>query len=398
MKAVLLLVPLLLAPQDDPAQKEKRLKQALEWFADRDAEVSQSGRAELLAMGKAALPAIEKKLSEKGLLEHARLLRDLDRAPAAPDPFALPEEETGTAKVDRDLVDKYIRAKYAEAMAFARKNQYDRGLEMAKGLLALEPRSALADKFKQLHRYCEAKITQTTFIEAKVVQEKLAYVTGEPVTLTLRMKNVHKKEMTLKYEGAEGKAPEGLVVVQLESAIRTLKDEETSTSKHQEYPFEGEIPLASGGQWERKFQLDTVFGLPDDLEVQTVAVNAWTQPSKIDSDGVNITRQLQFEPAIVKLVPKRYSHFLEKPLEWLSKTIETGQPAQETWVCTQLLSGDDRKKGAEVLVKAMEKTDNPDYRPALARMLTELTGERLGSDPKKWTEWLAKQGQEKKKK
>jgi hypothetical protein len=397
MKAVLFLVPLLLVPQED-AEKQKRLKQALEWLGDKDPEVSQSARAELLALGKDALPAIERKLEEKGLMELARLWRDIERGAPALDPYALPEDDTAMVKIDRETADKYIRAKYAEAMAFARKNQYQRALDMAKGIEALEPRSPVVDRVKQLHRYCDNMITQTSLIEAKLVQEKLAYVTGEPVTLAIRMKNIYKKEMTLRYDGAAGRAAEGLVVIEIESSIKTLKDESTSSSRHQEFPFEGEIPLAPGAQWERMLQLDTVFGLPDDLEVQSVVVNAWTQPSKIETDGVNITRRLQFEPAILKLVPKRYSHFLEKPLEWLSKTIETGQPAQETWICTQLLSGDERRRGAEVLVKAMEKTDNPEYRPALAKMLTELTGEKLGVDPKKWTEWLAKQGPEKKKK
>ena len=56
------------------------------------------------------------------------------------------EDETATVKVDRDVVDKYIRAKYGEAMGLARKNQYARAFEMARGLLALEPRCAIADR------------------------------------------------------------------------------------------------------------------------------------------------------------------------------------------------------------------------------------------------------------
>jgi hypothetical protein len=397
MKAVMFLLPLFLSPQEDPAARAKRVAQALEWFSDGDPEVSQSARRELLLLGKEALPAIEKKLAEKGLLEHARLLRDIDHGAPATDPYALPEEETATAKVDREHVEKYIRSKYSEALALARKNQYQRGLDMSNGILALEPRSEIADRARQLRRYCESMITQTSLIEAKVVQEKLAYVAGEPVTLTLRLKNIYKKEVAIRYEGAEGKVPEGLAVIEVESSIRTLKDESVSSSRHQEFPFEGEIPLATGAQWERKLQLDTIFGLPDEIEVQTVVINAWTQPSKIETDGLNITRRLQFEPATVKLVPKRYSHLVEKPLEWLPKLIESS-PAQEAWVCVQLLAGEEKRKGAEILIHALEKVDNRLYLPALEKMLTELTGEKLGTDPRKWSEWLAKQGQDKKKK
>lgn len=394
---LLFLTALLLAAQD--ADRQKRIEQAMRWFRERDPEVRESARAELLLLGRDAIPAVERELTDRGALDLARLLRDLDKgAPAAAESFALPDEDLAVPKLEKDAADKFVRAKYMEAMAYARKNQFQRGYDMANGLLALEPRSAIADRVKQLRRYCENMITQTSLIEAKVIQEKLAYVAGEPVALALRMKNLYKNAMTLKYEGAEGKAPEGLAVVEIESAISTLKGESTTATRHQEIPLEGEIPLATGAQWERRIQVETVFGLPDDFEVQTVMVNVWTAPSKIDTDGVNITRKLQFEPAVLKLVPKRYAQFLENPLEWLKKTIETEQPAQETWVCAQLLPPADRRKGAEILVHAMEKTDNPKYVPALARMLTEVTGERLGEDPKKWTEWLSKQGQDKKKK
>jgi len=400
MKVVLSLVGiLLLAPQD--AEKEKRIAQALRWFGDRDPELRESARGELVAMGRDAVPAVERALTERAALELAKLYRELHPAAGAgpaPVEYVLPEEDPTIPKLEKDAVDKVVRAKYAEAMAYAKKNQYQRGFDMASGLLALEPRSPIADRLKQLKRYCENMITQTSLIEAKVIQEKLAYVAGEPVTLTLRLRNLFKTPMLLKYEGAEGKAPEGLAVIEIEAAMATLKGESTTATRHQELPLEGEIPIAIGAQWERKIQLETVFGLPDDLDVQTILVNVWTAPSKIDTDGHNLTRKLQFEPAVIKLVPKRYAHFLENPLEWLEKTILSEQPAQETWICAQLLPAADRRKGAEILVHAMEKTDNPNYRPALSRMLTEVTGERLGEDPKKWTEWLSKQGQEKKKK
>lgn len=399
MKALVWLWPLLLVPQDT-ADRQKRVQQALEWFEDKDREVSESARAQLVALGRDAIPAVEKKLADRGALELARLYRDMSpSAVPSAEPYTLPtEEDLAVVKADKDAAEKYVRLKYAEALACARKNLFQKALDMSKGLLALEPRSAIADRLNQLRRYCENMITQTSLIEAKLVQEKLAYGAGEPVTLTLRLKNLFKNAMTIRYEGAEGKAPEGLAVIEIEASLSTLTGESTSNNRHTEFSFESEIPLATGAQWERKFQMLTLFGLPDDVDIQTVTVNAWTQPSKIETDGVNITRRLQFEPAVVKLVPKRYAHFLENPLEWLTKTIETDRSPQETWICAQLLMGDDRKKGAQVLVKAMEKTDNPDYRPALARMLTEVTGEKFGTDSKRWSKWLADQGQDPKKK
>jgi hypothetical protein len=398
MKLTWFLLPLFLVPQSDPSEKQKRVQQLMAWFADKDASVSQSARDSLVAIGKEALPAIDRKLADLGALPLADLRRDIDRnLPSVSEPYALPADESVEVKADKEVSDKYVRAKYAEALAWAKRENFQKGFDITNALHSLEPRSSIAEKVNQLRRVCENKITQTTLIEAKIFPEKPATKIGELATVTLRLKNVFRNPIVFKYEGAEGKAPEGLVVIELEAGISTLRGESASRNKHQEFFFEGEISLAPGAAWERRLQLDTAFELPDDVDIQTITVNAWTQPSKIDAEGVNLLRRLQFEPATVKLVPKRYAHLIEKPLEWLSKTIETDRPAQETWICVQLLPDDEKRKGAEVLVQAMSKTENPDYRPALARMLTYLTGEKLGSDPKKWSEWLSKPAEKKKK-
>ena len=160
----------LLPAQDD--DREKRIAQAMRWFGDRDPELRESARAELLAFGREAVPAVERALSDRSALDLAKLYRDLSATPAPPapgEPYVLPEDDPSVPKLDKDVVDRFVRAKYAEAIAYARKNQYQRGLDMANGLLALEPHSSIADRVKQVRRYCENMITQTSLIEAKVL-------------------------------------------------------------------------------------------------------------------------------------------------------------------------------------------------------------------------------------
>src|ERR1043166_5956079 len=207
MKLLVVLLPLLLVPQCPPDEQGKRIQHLLAWFGDKDADVRQSARASLVAIGKAALPAIDKKLSERGALDLAALRRDIDRnLPAVADPYALPAEEApADAKVERDLAEKYVRAKYGEALAFAKKENFQRGFDIAGSLHALEPRSAIAEKVNQLRRYCENKITQTTLIEAKILPEKPVLQIGEVVGVTLRLKDLFKTPVPFKYEGAEGK-------------------------------------------------------------------------------------------------------------------------------------------------------------------------------------------------
>lgn len=379
-----------LVPQG--AEPEEEARRAVGWALDGDPELRAIGRQRLRELGGAALPAIEAKLREKGVLDLVEVLRGLERG-LAPDPYAFtrearePEPPKGVGRLEKEAVDRYVQAKYQEAAAYALKGHYQRGFDLARALEILEPKAAAADKVRRLRRYCEHMITQTTLLEAKVVQERAAWRAGEPVELALRLRNLYRGALTLRFDAGGGAEPGGgLAVVEVEIRVTTLLNETTVFTRHQEVRFEAEIPIALGAQWEKRFTLDTSFDSAPAGEIAIFTVNAWMQPVKIEADGRDVTRRIQFEPAVVRLVPAAFGHFLENPLEWLGKTIDA-RPAQETYLCVQLLSEDQKDPALELLIRALEKTNNPGYREALSWILLHLTGERLGPDPRKWAEW-----------
>ena len=192
-----------LGPQDDdPAKRAQRIERALEWLANPDPDVRQMGRSDLEKIGRDAVPAIEKKVAEKDATELVQLLRHFDKAPGIADQWVAEKElrdieadeqyRRESAKLPKDVADKYVYLRYEEALAHVRQKHYQRAFDLANALIAFEPRSTQVDKFKLLRRHCENMITQTTLIEAKVLQPKLWYVEGEPVELSARMKNIYR--------------------------------------------------------------------------------------------------------------------------------------------------------------------------------------------------------------
>jgi hypothetical protein len=380
-----------LAPQD-PGPGEGEARRAARWALDADAELRAIGRRRLVDLGRAAVPAIEGLLREKGVLDLVQALREIEGR-SAPDPYAFtreapePEPPKEVSRLEKDAVDRYVHAKYQEAAAYALKGHYQRGYDLARALETLEPKAAAADKVRRLRRYCEHMVTQTTLVEAKVVQDRPAWRAGEPVELALRLRNLYRGALTLRFDpGTAAEPGGGLAVVEVEIRVTTLQNESTVITRHQEVRFEAEVPIASGAQWEKRFTLDTSLEPAPAGEIAVFTVNAWIQPLKIDADGRDITRRIQFEPAVVRLVPAAFGHFLENPLEWLGRTIDS-RPAQETYLCAQLLAEDQKEPALELLIRALERTHNPGYREALSWILLHLTGERLGPDPRKWAEW-----------
>ncbi len=396
MRAVLLGLGALLLqePPDDPKTREERIAQLVEWLANPDPDVRSMGEKDLPSFGRDAIPAIETKLREKGVEPLVRMLRDLDRLGQtwvdAPEDPAIRE----LAKLDKAIVDKYVQAKYREALAYANAKNYQRGLDLATALLVLEPRTSASETVRRLKRYCDTMITQTTLIEAKIYQEKLHYAAGEPIELAMRLRNLFKSAMTIEYEKpAPDRPAAGVVIVEIEVRITDWEGHSRSFFKHQEISLEGEIPLATGAQWERKFMLDVKDELDDRLHVREVIVNAWTQPAKIETEGKIVTRRLQFEPGRMKLVPPQYVKHLEDPLEAMKRTMERGGgTVHDVFVCTQLLSEEQKDPATELLIRSLEKAEEAQARIATAKILASLTGQKFGTDPRVWSDWRRAKG------
>src|SRR5258706_13198890 len=89
--AAVLLLPCL-GQEDDAARKGQALERASAWLANEDADVREMGRKDLLQIGAEAVPAIEKKLAEKGATDLDQLLRHFDRAPGPADTWVAEKE------------------------------------------------------------------------------------------------------------------------------------------------------------------------------------------------------------------------------------------------------------------------------------------------------------------
>jgi hypothetical protein len=385
------------AKKEEAARKAQKIDQAVTWLVDEDPEVREMGKKSLVALGRDAIPAIEKKLGERKALELVQILRALDRGPAAGE--WVPDKDLKDIEVDeqyrkeaerlsKDSIDKLMYVKYQEALAHYRHKNYQRSFEMANALIVLDTRSTHYDDYKRLRRQSETMITQTTLIEAKVLQPKTWYVEGDPVELSVRMKNLYKAEMLLTWEkGTEKEEGGGLLLLDIDITLKDMAGASMSDQKHQDLRFEDSVPIAPGAQWERKFTLDTSTAVPDSRQIRTVTVGGWSQPAKISTDGVNITRRIQFEPAVVKILPKKYERFMANPLASLEKMIAEGDP-QEVYVCSQLLEGEDQDKGTEMLIKLLGKAQSLTGKTDVANILTQLTGVAKGNDPTRWEAWL----------
>ncbi len=388
---------LLLAAQNPPVDdqespKEVRAARALGWLEDGDPELRKIARKTLLSMGRDAIPFLEQILEARGVGEMVKILREIKEGYGSPMDLELDVKLPKNApKVEDRVVDRYVRARYYEALAHARAGRYQRGHEMANALAVLEPKAPIVDTVKKLRRYCNHMITQTTLVEAKVVQGKTLYAEGEPIELMLRMRNLYKSQMEFTWdEGKEGSPGYGQAIVEIEIRIPELDGTQVVDRRSDTVRFERKVPIATGAQWEKSFPLNVKPAVESLDQIVLVTVHAWCYPLKIGADGRDLTRRIQFHPAVLKIVPKKYMKHAADPLGGLRAAMSTGI-VQEVFITAMMLEGDQRKEGIRLLIETLGKAETAKGRYAIGGILTSITGEKHGTDWKKWDAWRREQ-------
>jgi len=382
-------------PEDEAARKARQARQALEWLEDADAELREVGRQALRKMGAEAVPFIEARLAEKGAAELVRALREIEsagdgRAVRLADLPPPEDPPRGGPRADKGAVERYVQAKYAEAYALAQKKHYQRAYDLAGALLVLEPRAEASESVRKLRRYCDNMIMQTSLMEAKVLQQKAAYVMGDRIDLRLRLRNLHRNAVKILFNAGPLDRPAGgKAIVQIEVRLPQERGDVATLTANDQADLEAEIPIATGAQWEREFVLDTSVGAEYPDSFQVFVVHVWTIPDRIETEGVPVTRRIQFEPAVVKVVPRKYAKMLEDPPGSFLKAVEstTSRP-QEVFVSALLLEGEAKEKGIAKLIELMKGAELPKGKVWIGHLLGFMTDQKLGDDWKKWEEWF----------
>lgn len=383
---------------DEGAGRGERARQALGWLEDADPELRELGREVLRKMGREAIPFIEERLAEKGAAELGRALRNALEATGNEDSRAVhledleaPEDLPKANPVpDHAAVERYVRAKYAEVYHLVQKKQYQRAYELAGAVLLLEPRSESAEAFRKIRRYCDNRILQTSLLEAMVIQERPAYAAGERIDLRLRMRNIHREAVRILFNSGPVDRPGGgRAIVHIEVRIPQERGDVVTLTANDALDLEAEIPIATGAQWEHGFVLDTSVGRDYAGQFQVYVVNVWTIPERIEAGGVPMTRRIQFEPAVVKVVPAKYAACLEDPLGAFLKAVEsrTSTP-QEVFVTALLLEGEAKERGVARLVELMKGAERLMGKVWIGHLLGFMTDRKFGDDWRKWEEWL----------
>jgi hypothetical protein len=407
LKPSLVLVAALLFVQEPaPDDREKRIQLALQWLMDADPDLREMARKELIGWGREVVPKLEDLLKAKGALDVYRIVREIELGKAGP-PSEIPGQLLSheeflrrIGKADGTAPDAYVRTRMADVYKLFKEGQFQKAYDVVHALMVLEPKSRYTPELQKMRRVCDNMVTQTSLVRSQVVAPHAAVV-GSNVEFVLRLTNVWKGGIELHFD----KEVLPIVVVEITVERMDPNGSVTRANRVQEFTMDRDIPIAMGAQAEKIIELNTGSEFSDDQDyIRMYTVGAWMPVVKIDrGPGAEVQKRILFEPATVRLVPEKHMHLADDPIGKLGKAMDAGS-VNEVFICAMLLPEDKKSQGVELLVTALEKA-HANFKKAresgsakeedhlrvgmsiIGNILTSLTNEKFGVDPKKWREY-----------
>ena len=389
------------APADvDPvkqiAERTRRIRALLDALENDDPAVLERVRHELVETGPDALPHLEEYLRKRKVLEHARLLATLEEqaAPARPlDRAAFDKALPGAAEAEKaarsqDSGERYVQARYNEAVLLYQKKEFDKAAALAGALFVLEPKSALRTRLAELRRYAEHQVTQQQVLVTTLVPEKEAISIGEDLHLRLRFENISPMAIRLDFgTGGKGKAI-GDVYATLCDPLGMRRTAQGSV----EWDLPAEIAIPAKGQWEQpvvvKANAAEEDGVLDPAYLRVYQVGARLVAVRLWVGDARERRRVEADACTVRAFPKGAVWRDPDPLVGLGKTLDDveRETLPNLFLAALRVPRKDADKAAALLVRALPRSVGA-LRQVLMEALRELTGLDFGYDVKKWLEW-----------
>ncbi len=300
---------------------------------------------------------------------------------------------------DRDppgrVVEDFLRGKLEQAQKDFAAGRYEKALATAEAILELCPEFTSAREAADLKLKAKDRLQGRDYVHGRVSIEPSECMVGEKATVTLSLRNVHtgRIEILLDSGGESPWSARNLPFAQAHfSFSETGCDGGTLTDSwsHTIPDVEGVIGLEPGGEWEKRFDLDTGDRSPLKATKRVYVISAVLRPSRITAGEKAVFRPVTLEAASLTVFPRGYRILKADPKGAMKRALED-ELAVNMFIAAHFVSDGDYGEALAGLVGALGGSfDDPRMKRAILAALAVLTRRPVPNDVGAWPRWWEK--------
>lgn len=314
--------------------------------------------------------------SGEGGLADAELLGQapvVNTAPASGD-FVAMEEEVAQEKL-ASAREAFLREEYDLCLRIVRET-LEKG---APHNVAAELR-ALRFEARRLH-------LSRQVVSARVLGEVDVYPLGQPIALTVVVRNVSNQPVTIVKSGKQ--VSDSVIVIDAERFDYDIYGNVRSETSRHQVPLPEDLVIPVAGRVEVPFALESGDVKTRHYGFSLLSLSGILRPAVILWGDAEFYSGVEVEPCEVRILPPGFEPIAADPIGTIGKAFRLG--AREHLLLAAELSPPERRD--EVIGELMDllKDASPSMAETIMAALRRLTGQSIGDQPESWREWWRQQ-------
>jgi len=314
--------------------------------------------------------------SGEGGLAEGELLSQAAVVNTAPGfgPYRTMEEEEAQEKLT-SAREAFLREEYDLCLRIVRETLE----EGAPHKVAVELR-ALRFEARRLH-------LSRQVVSARVLGVLDIYPLGEPIALTVVVRNVSDQLVTIVKSGDD--VSDSIIVIDAERVDYDIYGNVRSETSRHQVPLPKDLVIPVGGRVEVPFALESGDVKTRHFGFTVLTLSGILRPAVIRWGDAEFYSGVRVDSTEVRILPPGFEPIAADPIGTIGKACELG--AREHLLLAAELAPPERRDRVTGELMSFLKDASPSMAETIMAALRRITGQSIGNQPESWREWWRKQ-------
>ncbi len=299
-----------------------------------------------------------------------------------------PVVNTAPAAGDYETMEEDVaRGKLASAREAFLREDYDLCLRIVRETLEEGVPHTVAGEFRALRFEARRLHLSRQIVSARVLGDVDVYPLGEPITLTVVVRNVSNQPVTIVKSGKD--VSDSVIVIDAARVDYDIYGNVRSETSRLQVPLPEDLVIPVAGRVEVPFALESGDVKTRHFGFTVLTLSGILRPAVVLWGDAEFYSGIEVDPVEVRIVPPGFEPIAADPIGTIGKAYALGA-REHLLLAAELSPPERRERVTEELVDLLRDAP-PGMAETIMAALRRITGQSIGDRPESWREWWRRQ-------